>query len=76
MMRAIVFTEAKMRLRRTPWRRSLQQAIDWAIALIREWRRRSRGRVDLSRLDERMLRDIGVTRVEAWREFNKPFWRQ
>jgi uncharacterized protein YjiS (DUF1127 family) len=75
-MRAIVFTEAKMRLHRTPWRRALRQAIDWAIALIREWRRRSRGRVDLARLDERMLRDIGITPVEAWREINKPFWRQ
>jgi len=44
-------------------------------AALREWRCRSNGRLDLARLDERMLRDIGLTRADAEFEINKPFWR-
>ncbi len=29
----------------------------------------------LAALDDRSLRDIGVTRIEAEREAEKPFWR-
>lgn len=36
---------------------------------------RSRGRSSLAELDDRLLRDIGVSRAEARRESNKPFWR-
>jgi uncharacterized protein YjiS (DUF1127 family) len=45
-------------------------------AALREWRRRRNSRRELARLDERMLRDIGLTRVEAHHEINKPFWRE
>jgi uncharacterized protein YjiS (DUF1127 family) len=45
-------------------------------AVLREWRRRRNGRLELARLDERMLRDIGLTRVDAEYEMNKPFWRE
>jgi uncharacterized protein YjiS (DUF1127 family) len=45
-------------------------------AALREWRRRKNGRLELARLDERMLRDIGLTRAEADHEINKPFWRE
>ena len=45
-------------------------------AVLREWRRRKNGRLELARLDERMLRDIGLTRADADRENNKPFWRE
>jgi uncharacterized protein YjiS (DUF1127 family) len=45
-------------------------------AALREWRRRRNGRLELARLDERMLRDIGLTRVDAEYEINKPFWRK
>src|SRR4051794_36856783 len=40
------------------------------------WRERVRARNELSRLDERSLRDIGLTAAD--REFlvNKPFWRE
>ena len=44
-------------------------------AALREWRRRKNGRLELARLKERMLRDIGLTRVDAEDEINKPFWR-
>ena len=43
---------------------------------LREWRRRKNGRLELARLDERMLRDIGLTRFDAEYEINKPFWRE
>ena len=45
-------------------------------AMLREWRRRRKGRLELARLDERMLRDIGLTRLDAEYEINKPFWRE
>jgi uncharacterized protein YjiS (DUF1127 family) len=45
------------------------------VSLIAQWIERVRQRQALAGLDERMLRDIGVTRVEAVRECEKPFWR-
>jgi len=66
-------------LRRTelgpqPHRRGQEPARYSWLAWLREWRRRRRSRASLSRLDDRMLRDIGVTYAEAEREANKPFW--
>jgi uncharacterized protein YjiS (DUF1127 family) len=49
----------------------LRQARD-AIEL---WQERSRGRRQLLLLDEHVLRDIGITRLQAEAEANKPFWR-
>lgn len=46
------------------------------LALFRTWRQRFRGREALARLDDRSLRDIGLTRCDALREANKPFWRE
>jgi uncharacterized protein YjiS (DUF1127 family) len=46
-----------------------------ASAALREWRRRKNSRAELARLDERMLRDIGLTQFDAEYEINKPFWR-
>lgn len=43
--------------------------------LVREWRRRSRGRRELAQLDAKTRRDIGVTAAEIARECRKPFWR-
>jgi uncharacterized protein YjiS (DUF1127 family) len=37
------------------------------------WRYRSR--MELARMDAHMLKDIGITAVEAEYEANKPFWR-
>ncbi len=47
-----------------------------AVATVREWRRRGRERALLAQLDERMLRDIGLSRAEAEYMINKPFWRE
>jgi uncharacterized protein YjiS (DUF1127 family) len=38
------------------------------------WQDRVRGRQQLLRLDDHVLRDIGITRLQADAEANKPFW--
>jgi uncharacterized protein YjiS (DUF1127 family) len=39
------------------------------------WLERSRQRRALAQLNDHMLRDIGLTRADAWAEAEKPFWR-
>ena len=52
-----------------------------ALALIRTWRERARGRAELARLcgsgfrTECDLKDLGISRTEALQEAMKPFWR-
>jgi uncharacterized protein YjiS (DUF1127 family) len=58
-------------LARAPLRRRAAEA----LALVREWRRRARGRRELAALSDRCLHDIGLTRYDAQREARKPFWR-
>ena len=45
------------------------------FAVIGEWHRRMQNRRELAGLCERSLRDIGLSRYEAYTEANKPFWR-
>lgn len=42
--------------------------------IIGSWLDRSRQCKALADLDDRLLRDIGITRSEAKREAAKPFW--
>ncbi len=37
---------------------------------------RARERAHLAELDERMLRDMGITRLDVAGEADKPFWRR
>ena len=39
------------------------------------WQERAQMRRGLAAMDDRLLRDIGLTRAEAVREYGKPFWR-
>jgi uncharacterized protein YjiS (DUF1127 family) len=55
--------------------RELLELLLGAPALARLWRRRVRERRELARLDDRMLRDIGLSPSERARELDKPFWR-
>ena len=55
---------------------ALGDATDWALAKVHEWRRRSRARTQLAALDDRMLRDIGLSHAEREILANKPFWRE
>lgn len=44
------------------------------LATLRLWRQRARERRALAALDDRLLADIGVTRADAERECERPFW--
>jgi uncharacterized protein YjiS (DUF1127 family) len=55
---------------------ALNDAWDHVSATFHEWRRRSRERAELAALDERTLKDIGLTRADAEFLSNKPFWRE
>jgi uncharacterized protein YjiS (DUF1127 family) len=46
------------------------------LALFDIWRQRFRDRRALALMDERSLRDIGLTRYDAFYEARKPFWRE
>jgi uncharacterized protein YjiS (DUF1127 family) len=61
-----------------PHQRAGHQSIPLLAAALRRvaaWIERSRQRKALATLDDQMLRDIGITRVDAARESDKPFWR-
>ncbi len=47
-----------------------------ALARPREWYEVYRQRRALLGLDDAMLKDIGISRADALREGNKPFWRR
>ncbi|HYG89731.1 MAG TPA: DUF1127 domain-containing protein [Azospirillum sp.] len=46
-----------------------------ALLLLRQWTERRRQRRALARLDDALLRDVGLTCDEVRRETEKPFWR-
>jgi uncharacterized protein YjiS (DUF1127 family) len=50
---------------------SLRALPGWIRALVARWRQRRL----LEELDDRSLRDIGISRSEALAEARKPFWR-
>ena len=54
---------AALRILAAAWRR------------LQAWRQTRGERLQLLALSDRELRDIGITRVDAIREANKPFWR-
>ena len=61
-----------------PKQRAGDQSLPPLAAALRRvgvWIERSRQRKALATLDEHMLRDIGITRVDAAREYDKPFWK-
>jgi uncharacterized protein YjiS (DUF1127 family) len=49
-------------------------AIGWAHT-IEIWLIRYQGRQDLSLLGDHLLKDIGISPEDAFRESGKPFWR-
>jgi len=44
------------------------------LARLALWIRRRRERRQLLAMSELQRRDIGITRLDVWREINKPFW--
>lgn len=43
---------------------------------LNAWRVRHKTRVHLASLDDRTLRDIGLSRYDAYKEAEKPFWEE
>jgi uncharacterized protein YjiS (DUF1127 family) len=51
------------------------RAVPRLIGLVAAWRDRARERHQLARLDDRALRDMGLSRCDVAEEVGKPFWR-
>jgi len=50
----------------------------WTLELtvvLCKWRRNHRTRIRLAALTDDQLRDIGITRAQAYEESKQPFWR-
>jgi uncharacterized protein YjiS (DUF1127 family) len=47
-----------------------------ALEAVFEWRARSAERHIMRSLDDRMLRDVGLSRADIERELLKPFWER
>jgi uncharacterized protein YjiS (DUF1127 family) len=75
-MTVIHWQEPLGRVRHHPARPASRSVGSRVAATVREWRRRVRGRAELAELDDRMLKDIGLTRADAEFLSNKPFWRE
>lgn len=55
---------------------SFGHMVEAASNMFGLWRQRIVTRRELGRLDERMLQDIGFSRLDADQEMSKPFWRE
>ncbi len=51
---------------------TLQRAADTLLA----WQERRAQRIALAKLEDRMLKDIGLTRADVAAEVTLPFWRR
>ena len=57
-------------------RRPRQSGPPAVFRLLATWTTRARVRLQLAQLDERHLRDIGISLIEVRREIIKPFWSE
>ena len=61
-----------------PWTRFVH-AVDGKLGSLADtlltWQARHRDRMHLMSLDDRLLRDIGISYADVDREASKPFWR-
>ena len=60
------------------WRRAISSCARLGgrtLVGLLTWRDRAGSRKVLAELDARMLKDIGLTKVDVRRESNKPFWQ-
>jgi uncharacterized protein YjiS (DUF1127 family) len=55
--------------------RAIGALVGGLAAWIMFWSERARQRRALAALDDRMLKDIGLTRVDVTSECDNPFWR-
>ncbi|GEM_PF-558065 len=74
-MTAIQIERMRRHARSHAPRDRFNHAIRRGLVTLREWRRRSRERYQIAALDDRMLKDIGISRADAEFLSDKPFWR-
>ena len=70
-------TDHAIALRGTPSRRRIG-ASSWPVRLfdgLLAWHTRHQQRQHLRQLDDRLLKDIGLSRADFEMECSKPFWR-
>ena len=56
-------------------RASIWSGLANIVAVVRSWRDRAEQRRQLARLSDAALKDIGLSRTDAWAEYTKSFWR-
>ncbi len=49
-------------------------ALRWLAHRVLSWQARRAQRIALAQLDDRLLKDIGLNRVEVVHEIGRPFW--
>lgn len=54
---------------------AVAHGVDTILDTLALWRQRAATRRELSRLDDRMLRDIGISSVDVDSEVSKHFWQ-
>jgi uncharacterized protein YjiS (DUF1127 family) len=54
----------------------LLRIVGSAVQALASWVNRSAERNRLADLSDRELKDIGITRYDALKEWEKPFWRE
>ena len=55
--------------------RKLLRIVTTGVDLVLAWQERATERSHLATLDDRLLRDIGLSRSDVEREVSQPFWR-
>jgi len=61
--------------RHTPWVPVFVRAAGQLVAVLGDLKRAAQERAQLLSLNERELRDIGISRVDAIREADRPLWQ-
>ena len=57
------------------WSAAILRLTGTVIFNLMQWRERARQRRQLGELDDRLLADIGVRRIDACQESQKHFWQ-
>ncbi len=57
------------------FRAGLRAGLRRARKAVAMWQLRRFERRQLLTMDDHLLKDIGLSRADAWREAHKPFWR-